>query len=119
MKHLKNFFKYLWNDSVSMILLIIFIAFAIHYAGIDLAVTGLLGIAALFLVGQVNEKGRFIDFIIDKFKDRPTILQVLGLDVPDPSQRQRNWFEIIVLAIIGVATAFMLLYLIYTLIFEQ
>lgn len=110
MKIIKRF----WEDKVSLIMFTIFIFATIGYFTKELNVTPLLGsFGALYMLFQINEKGKFFDKLREKY---PEVATEVGI----PSTfKKYNYgiFSLIVNIIIFLGTLFLLGIVAYKFIF--
>ena len=90
---MRNIFKYFKNDLVSLWLLYIFILAGISGMSVTPGLSALLFIAALYIIFMVNERGKFIDAILE-YAETPLVVM---LDLfPQPKRKPHHWLEWVV-----------------------
>lgn len=106
-KQLVKLIKYLWNDTVSLMLLLIFIIFSVaEFINGPTPAAGIFAMAAMYVIYNVNEKGRFIEKIYEVAKSYRGLLS--DLDLPLWRNRRMAVFEIIIYLIMALGSAWMM-----------
>ena len=114
---MKNLLKYYWNDKVSMWLLYLWILGAIGFAinGVLIG-TGLMGMAALFNIYMVNERGRYIERLIETClrTNDYDVLEAMNIKITGKRRFPRHWTEIVAIIVLFAGSFFMAGILFYT-----